>query len=103
MWNLVNTIKEESTNRLIDTENRLMVARGERDWRTWGEGKVMENDSNGDLKYSIANIVSSTIIAIYGARWVLEIPGEQFVKYLINHYAIHLKLKINIEGPKRKK
>ena len=29
---------------------------------------------------------------MYSARWVLEISGDYFVKYMINHYAVYLKL-----------
>ena len=35
MWNLVNKINKQDRNRLIDTENRLKVVRGERVWGAW--------------------------------------------------------------------
>ena len=33
------------------------------------------------VKYSIRNMVNDIVITVYGARWVLEILGEHFVKY----------------------
>ena len=33
MWNLKNKINNKNRNKLIDTEKKLMIARGERDWR----------------------------------------------------------------------
>ena len=32
--------------------------------------------SSWDVKYSIENVINNTVITMYGARWVLEIPGE---------------------------
>ena len=41
-------------------------------------------NSHGDVKYSIGNIVNSTVITTYGASWVLEKSwGTVFVKYII--------------------
>ena len=40
-------------------------------------------DSSRDVKYSIKNIVNNTAITMYDARWVPEISGEYFVKYII--------------------
>ena len=37
-------------------------------------------NSHRDVKYSIGNTVNNRI-TMYGARWVLEILGEHFVKY----------------------
>ena len=39
-------------------------------------------NSAGDEKYSPGNMANGTVIATCGARWVLEITGEQFVKYI---------------------
>ena len=35
MWNLKNKTSRQSRNRLIDTENKLMVVRGEGVWGCW--------------------------------------------------------------------
>ena len=35
-------MNNQDRNRLIDTENRLMVARGERGWGTRGKGEEIE-------------------------------------------------------------
>ena len=32
-------------------------------------------NSHGDVKYSTGNIVNGVVIAVSGARWVLEIPA----------------------------
>ena len=41
--------------------------------------------------------VNSMVTALHGARRVLEILEDHFMKYTIvyNHYAVHLKLKQN--------
>ena len=38
MWNIKNQINKQQRNRLIDAENKLMVARGEESWRGWVKG-----------------------------------------------------------------
>ena len=45
VWNLKSKINKKNKNRLIDTENRLMAARGEEDWRT-GVEKAKELRTN---------------------------------------------------------
>ena len=40
-------------------------------------------NSHGDVKYSIGNIVNIIVTTVCGARWALEILGEQCVKYMI--------------------
>ena len=40
-------------------------------------------NGHGDVKYSIVTIVNNTVITMYGARWVLEILGNLFVKHMI--------------------
>lgn len=35
------------------------------------------------VKYSTGNTVNDILITVYGARWILEISGEQFVKYSV--------------------
>ena len=57
-------------------------------------------NSPGDVKHSIGNIVN-TVITTYGARWVLEIQGGTLYKVhdcLTPPYAVHLKvIQNNIE------
>ena len=36
-------------------------------------------NSRGDVKYSMGNMVNNTV----GARWVLGISGKHFIKYVI--------------------
>ena len=51
---------------------------------------------NGDIKYSIGNVVNSSVVAIYGASWILEISGEHSVNiWLSNYYAVYLKFTQN--------
>ena len=48
------------------------------------------------LKYSTGNIVNDTVMTVHGAKWVLNISGDHFVKYLITYLlAVHLKLTQN--------
>ena len=35
-------------------------------------------NSHGDTKYRIGNIVNIIVITMYGARWVLKTPGEEY-------------------------
>ena len=37
-------------------------------------------NSPGDVKYSIENIVNNNVITRYGARWVLKISGDSLCK-----------------------
>ena len=37
----------------------------------------------GGIKESTGNIVNNTVTTMCGVRWVLEIPGEHSVKYVI--------------------
>ena len=48
-------------------------------------------NSDGNIKCNVTNIVNNIAITMYGARWVLEISGEHFVQYMI-FYTVHLKL-----------
>ena len=51
---------------------------------------------HGAVKYSRGSTVSNIVVSMYDTVWVLEIPGEHFVKYVIaNHYAVHVKLTQN--------
>ena len=76
-------------NRLTDTENRLMVARGERGWGTgWrGEGTekcrwVVTGQSwgcEGQQRDGVNNIV----ITMYSAGGYWEYQGEYLIKHMI--------------------
>ena len=39
--------------------------------------------SPGDVKCSIGRTGNDTVIAMRGATWVLEVPGESLCKYVI--------------------
>ena len=75
MWNLKNKINEQTKQRLIDTENKPMVARWKGAWE-WAKKQnglrstswQLQN-SHEDVKYSIGTIVNSIVIAMYSARW----------------------------------
>lgn len=40
-------------------------------------------DSRGDVKPSTGNTVGNIVVAMYRARWVLELPGDHLVNYRI--------------------
>ena len=40
-------------------------------------------NSNGDKKYSIGNVINNIVVTMDSARWVLEILGDRFIKYMI--------------------
>ena len=52
-----------------------------------GEGikkyTLVVQNSPRDVKDSTGVILSNIVTTIYGARWVLEILGKHFVKYMI--------------------
>ena len=72
----------EKQNRLIDTENIFDGCQ----MGGWLEGwvkKVKElrstnwllQNSHGDVKYSLANIVNNIVITLRGVRWVQDSSG----------------------------
>ena len=69
-------MKKQNRNRLIDTENILMVARWSGGWRMGkkGEGikkyKLVVTEYHEDVKSSLGNIVNNIVITMYGVRWV---------------------------------
>ena len=76
MRNRKNKINKQNRNRSIDTENRLMVARGEGRWELGGKAEgteeyrlVVTEQSWGVT--STGHMVSNTVITVCGARWVL--------------------------------
>ena len=77
MWNKKNKTNKQTRNILIDTESIFTVARWEGCWGGWVK-KVKGlrstdwqlQNSHGDVKYSIGNTVSNSLIPMYGARWV---------------------------------
>ena len=70
-------MKKQNRNRPIDTENRLMVARGEGVERLCEKGLRSTNwqlqNCHGDVKYSTGNIVNNIVITMCGARWVMKL------------------------------
>ena len=69
-------MNKQNRNRIIDTENVLIVARWE---GVWGMGEKVERikkynwwlqNSNGDIKYSMGNIINISLITMYVVRWV---------------------------------
>ena len=67
-----NKINEQANrNRPIDTENLLVVARGEGVWRMGEKVKALRStkellqNSHRDVKYSTGNIVNNILITIY--------------------------------------
>ena len=81
MWNLKNKVNKWNRNTLIDTEDKLIVARWEGIWGLGekGEGikeyKLAITNSPGGVQYSLGNIVYNTVITIYGVRWVQDLLG----------------------------
>ena len=67
-------------NRLIDTENILRGARWEGGWEVGEKVKGLRSiswllqNSHGDVKYSIGNIVNNAIVT-YDVRWVGDLSG----------------------------
>ena len=59
-----------------------MIAREERVWRLSEKGEGIKNyqlvikNIHGVVKYNIVNIISTTVIVMCRARWVLEILGK---------------------------
>ena len=67
-----------------------MVAREEEIGELGEKGKgikkyytLVVQNSPRDVKDSTGVILSNIVTTIYGARWVLEILGKHFVKYMI--------------------
>ena len=42
--------------------------------------RLVVQNSHGDAKYSMGNIVNIIVVTMYGARWVLELSGETLHK-----------------------
>ena len=93
------SVNTQNRNRLIDTENRLTVARGGalgvRVKKVKGSRgtEVQLQKSRRKVKYGIGNIVGNVVITAYSAGWAPETSGEPFVGvWLSNHCAVPLKL-----------
>lgn len=73
----------------MDIENRLRVARvmGGGGWAEEAKGLRSTHwqlqGSHRDGKYSKGHVVSSIVITVRGARWVLGVLGRHKVKQLI--------------------
>ena len=77
MWHLKKKITKQNRNRLIDTENRLRVARGEGCQGAGGrEGgaPMAVTHGHGDVKYSTGDIVRDTM-------WAPDLPEAHLVRY----------------------
>ena len=68
--------RANSRNRPINTENKVMVARGKRGegMSEMGEGEweiqaSRNRISHTERRYNIGNIVNSILITLYGDRW----------------------------------
>ena len=49
-------------------------------------------NSHGDIKYSIGNIVNSMLITMHGVRWVQDLQDDHSISYIMyNHWGIRLK------------
>lgn len=63
-----------------------------------GKGEGIENykcvvtNQSCDIECSVGSVANDIATIVCGARWVLEIPGDHFEKYMIDHCAVHLKL-----------
>ena len=90
-------MNKQERNRLIDTENILMVAR-------WGGGMVKKveglrstncqlQNSHGDVKCSLGNVVYNILITMHGVRGVRDLLDDHLLSYVMsNHWGVHLKL-----------
>ena len=52
MWNLKNKINKQNGNRVVDTENRLRLARGEQFWGATVKGHWLEKYRVVGTEYS---------------------------------------------------
>ena len=62
--------------------------------------KLVVTDSHGGVKYSTGNTVSSVVIIVYSARWVLEIWGRKLYRVYDCRTTKHVHLELiqnNIE------
>ena len=74
-------MNKPNRNKLINTENTVMVARGKGDWGVDENGRELRStnwrlqNSHGDVKYCVGNIVDNAVITLYDVRWVLDLLG----------------------------
>ena len=76
---------KQNRNKLIDSENKLMVAKWEVSWRMkkvkgLGSTNCIIKRVRGGGKYSIENIVNNTVITTSGVRQVLDLWGRSHCK-----------------------
>ena len=121
MWNLKTKTKPKQYKiELIDTENRLVVARGGEGWAKQVKGikrykpSIIKEISHGDVMYSMMIIVSNIILHVWKLKgidlksshckknsfsciwwWMLArlivVILLQYIQ-ILTHYAIYLKL-----------
>lgn len=87
-------IIKRNRNRLIDSGNKLRVARWERGLETWVKKVKGSRRTNGDVKHSTGKVVDNIVIAAYDVRWGVRLT-KAITKQLIemsNHCVVHLKL-----------
>ena len=77
---------KQSRKRLIDADNRCLQKEGMwGDWVKKAKGLSSTNwylqNSHGNVKYNIGNIVNNIVMTMYAARW--QYRGEHFEKYMI--------------------
>ena len=90
MWNLKNKINTQTKLEQIYRygEHTVEYPRGGKlvGWMKKLKGLRSTDwqlqNSHKDIKYIIRTILNNTVITMYGARLVVEISGEQFVKYM---------------------
>lgn len=46
------------------------------------KSKLVVMEQSWAVKHNIGNMVSNTVITMYGDRWVVEILRKHFVKYM---------------------
>ena len=89
IWTLKNKRNKQNWNIFINTDNWLMVTREKRVGRLdvkierIKKYKLVVTNSHRDVKYSRGIILNDVLINTNGARWVLEILRDHFVKYMI--------------------
>lgn len=92
-------MNKQNRNRIVDTENILMVARWEGRWEMGkkGEGIKMYQLFVTELSWGCEvqhrNTVSNNLITMNGVRWERDLLDDHLLSYTMsNHWGIHLHL-----------
>ena len=83
MWILKNKVNEETkqkqTHRYTEQTDGCQMGAGLGDWVKKVTGLRSTNwqlqNSHGDMKFSIGNILNNIVISMYSVRWVLDLLG----------------------------